>query len=101
MAQQEGELLRARIALRVHPRARRTGVTVSDTGEIIVRVSAAPEKGKANAAVVEVLAQALELPPSAVEIVRGHSGRDKIVVAEGLIEDEAMSRLLRGLEGSS
>ena len=84
---------KARIALRVQPRARRTGVTVSEVGAVTVRVSTAPERGKANAAVVEALALALQVPPSAVEIVRGHGARDKVVVVEGLTQDEAMSRL--------
>ena len=86
-------MTKARIALRVQPRARRTGVTVSESVAVTVRVSAAPERGKANAAVVEALAHALEVPPSAVEIVRGHSARDQVVAVEGLTQDEAMSRL--------
>ncbi|MDP6101889.1 MAG: DUF167 domain-containing protein [Dehalococcoidia bacterium] len=44
-------------------------------GVITCRVSAAPEKGKANAAVIEAIAHALGVPPSAVEIVRGPQHR--------------------------
>ena len=83
----------ARIALRVQPRARRSGVTVSETGAVTVRVSTAPQGGKANTAVVEALAQALQVPPSAVELVRGHTARDKLVMVEGLTLEEAMRRL--------
>ena len=86
---------KARIALRVQPGARRTGVTGSEAGAVTVRVRTAPEIGKANAAVVvtAALSRALQVPPSAVEIVRVHSSRDKVVVVEGLTQDEAMSRL--------
>ena len=86
---------KARITLSVQPKARRAGVTVSEASVVTVRVSAVAEKGKANAAVVEELARAIGLPVSAVEIVRGHSGRDKVVVVEGLTQDEAMRRLQR------
>jgi uncharacterized protein YggU (UPF0235/DUF167 family) len=44
-------------------------------------------------AMVEALALALQVSPSAVDIVRGHGARDKVVVVEGLTQDEAMSRL--------
>lgn len=44
-----------------------------------VYVTCAPEDGKANAAVIAALAKALKLPKSAVTIVRGHTGRDKLV----------------------
>ena len=60
----------ARVAVRVQPKARRAGVTVSESGGVTVRVNAPPERGKANAAVIETIAHALGMPPSAVEIVR-------------------------------
>jgi uncharacterized protein YggU (UPF0235/DUF167 family) len=49
-----------------------------------VRVGAAPERGRANEAVVRLLATALALPRDAVAIVSGHSGRDKIVELTGV-----------------
>ncbi|MFH1560086.1 MAG: DUF167 domain-containing protein [Chloroflexota bacterium] len=84
---------KARIVLRVQPRARRTEVTVSEAGVVTVRVSAAPERGRANAAVVEALARALGVPTSTVQIVQGHGSRNKVVVVEGLTQEEVMSRL--------
>ena len=83
----------ARIAVRVQPKARRTGVTVSEAGDVTVRVSAPPERGKANDAVIEAIAHALEMPSSVVEIARGHTARDKVVTVQGLTQEEAMSRL--------
>jgi uncharacterized protein YggU (UPF0235/DUF167 family) len=44
-----------------------------------VRVTATPEAGKANAAVLALLAKALGVPKSALSIVRGETGRDKRV----------------------
>ena len=84
---------KARIVLRVRPRARRTGGTVSESGAVTVRVRAAPERGRANGEGVEALAHALDVPTSVVEMVRGHSALDKVVVVDGLTQEEAMSRL--------
>ncbi|MDA0988355.1 MAG: DUF167 domain-containing protein [Chloroflexi bacterium] len=86
----------ARISVRVQPKARRAGVTVSEAGGITVRVSAPPERGKANAAVIEAIANALAVAPSVLKIARGNTSRDKVLVVEGLTKDEVMSRLLNG-----
>jgi uncharacterized protein YggU (UPF0235/DUF167 family) len=48
-----------------------------------VQVTAAPEKGKANAAVVDVLAEALDLPKSALRIVSGETSPLKTVEIDG------------------
>jgi uncharacterized protein YggU (UPF0235/DUF167 family) len=60
-----------------------------------VRVTAAPERGKANAAVEELLAGALELSRDAVRIVAGHASARKVVELSGLSEAELRSRLAR------
>jgi uncharacterized protein (TIGR00251 family) len=58
-----------------------------------VRVAAAPEDGKANAAVVRLLADALGMPARDVEIVSGHASRDKTVALAGIDLDETERRL--------
>lgn len=83
----------ARISVRVQPKARRAGVAVSEAGVITVKISAPPERGKANAAVIEAVANALGVAPSVLKIVRGSTSRDKVLVVEGLTQDEVMSRL--------
>jgi uncharacterized protein YggU (UPF0235/DUF167 family) len=52
-----------------------------------------PERGKANEAVIEFLAQRLELPRESIELVSGHSSRDKIVELAGIETAEAERRL--------
>lgn len=49
-----------------------------------VRVTAAPEHGRANDAVLRLLADALSVPRETLTIVSGHSGRDKIVELAGV-----------------
>jgi uncharacterized protein YggU (UPF0235/DUF167 family) len=55
-----------------------------------VRVTEAPERGRANEAVLRLLAEALTLPRTALTLVSGHGTREKIVeltgIGPGLIE---------------
>ena len=84
----------ARLAIRVQPGARTTGVVgwMAD-GALKLRVSAPPEDGRANQAVVELLASLLGLERSQVTVVRGGSSRSKVIEAEGLDAKMAKSRL--------
>jgi uncharacterized protein (TIGR00251 family) len=77
------------ITLRVTPRADRTEVVGRRTdGVIAVRVTAAPADGKANAAVIKAIADALGTRPSGLSLVSGHTGRDKRVQVDSLTATE-------------
>lgn len=72
----------ARLLLRVTPNAGTTridGVQTRADGETVLalRVSAVPDKGAANTAVIALLARALDMPRSALAITRGHTARLK------------------------
>jgi uncharacterized protein len=58
-----------------------------------VRVTAAPEGGRANEAVVRLLAETLAVPREAVTLVSGHGGRDKIVELIGIGPSQIERRL--------
>jgi uncharacterized protein YggU (UPF0235/DUF167 family) len=58
-----------------------------------VRVAAPPEKGRANDALVHLLAEAVAVPRSAVAVVSGHGERDKIVEVAGVAPAEVERRL--------
>jgi hypothetical protein len=75
------------LAVRVQPRAKRNELIVRDGG-LVVRVTAPPAEGRANAAVCALLAKALGLPKRAVQVQRGASSRDKVVSIEGMDERE-------------
>jgi uncharacterized protein len=81
-----------RLRLRVSPAARGGGIARHGDGWK-VRVGAAPEGGKANDAVLELLADRLEIPRSSLKLVSGRSGRDKIVELAGIDAAEAARRL--------
>ena len=56
-------------------------------------MAAAPERGRANKALLRLLADTLGLPKIDVSLVSGHAGRDKVVELRGLCEAEVVSRL--------
>ena len=58
-----------------------------------IRLSTAPERGKANAALVALLASALGLPKSAIAIVKGQHSAHKTIEVTGLSQQDIMARL--------
>lgn len=67
-----------RLALRVTPGARRESIEIGE-GRLLVKVRVKPEDGKANAAVIALVAEALGLATSRLHLLRGATGRDKLV----------------------
>lgn len=82
-----------RLQLRVAPGAARSLVVGRHGTAWKVRVDAAPEHGKANEAVIRLLAKALAVTAGDVAVVSGHGARDKIVTVAGLDAAEADRRL--------
>ena len=82
------------LAIRVQPRAKRTEVAGEREGAVVIRVSAPPVDGKANEAVCRLVAERLGVPVRAVRIVRGETGRDKVVRVEGVDAETARRTLL-------
>jgi uncharacterized protein (TIGR00251 family) len=86
------------LAVRAQPGAKRNAVVGERAGALRVAVSAAPERGKANAAIQEVLADALGCKASRVLLVSGETSRDKRFMIQAMTRDE-LARRLRGLLG--
>ncbi len=82
----------ARLQVRVTPRSKKPSVGVQD-GIVRVHVSAAPTDGQANDAVVQALAKALDVRPSAVAIVAGHTSRQKTIEVQGVQDEELRAKL--------
>jgi len=77
-----------RVRLRVQPKASRDRIDglargPDGAGILKLRVTAAPEDGKANSAVVKLLAKAWGLPKSSLGIIAGASDRNKAVLIQG------------------
>lgn len=78
--------------IRVQPKAGRNTIEVAGD-KVTLRVTAAPEGGKANDAVVELLAKRLGVAKGRVSIVRGHKSRDKTVLIDDVTLEEVLAIL--------
>lgn len=90
-----------RLHVRVSPGAAQAGIVGRHGDAWKVRVSAAPERGKANQAVVELLANALQVPRASLEVLAGHGGRDKVVSIAGITRAETERRLAGAVAATS
>ena len=64
--------------IRVTPHAKQNKVVESD-GVLRVYTTVAPENGRANSAVIELLSEYFDVPKSRIKILKGLTGRDKVV----------------------
>jgi len=67
------------LRVRVKPGSKKEGVRKISENELEVRVSAPPEKGKANLRLIEILSKHFGVPKSKVRIFKGETSRDKLV----------------------
>jgi len=72
------------LAVTVIPHAPHNVVAGFRNGSLLVKVSAAPEKGKANEAVLELIADFLGTAPSNLLLLRGHTSRSKIILLQNM-----------------
>lgn len=82
--------------MRVQPSTSREKVGGTREGALVVKLTAPPVDGEANAALARFLARLLGVPPSAVRLVRGAAAREKLVRVAGLRAAEARARLAAG-----
>lgn len=84
-----------RVRLRVSPGSRKTELAGRYGDGWKVRVSAPPEDGRANEAVLALLAERVGLPRRALSIVSGRTSREKVVEMTGIDSKEAERKLSR------
>ncbi|MFQ6030460.1 MAG: DUF167 domain-containing protein [Dehalococcoidia bacterium] len=72
------------IKIRVQPKASKNEILGFRGETLRLRVTAPPEGGKANEAVLSLLAETLQLAKSRLRITRGHASRDKLVAVQAV-----------------
>jgi uncharacterized protein (TIGR00251 family) len=85
------------LPIQVKPKASRNGLAGVHAGRLKVAVTAAPEKGRANAALLEVLADALGLKRSQLSLVAGETDPRKTVLVTGITPEDLHARLADAL----
>ena len=81
------------LPIRAQPGARKNAILGERAGSLRVAVSAAPEKGKANAAIEAVLAESLRLKGSQIRLISGETSREKRFLIVGVSPEELQLRL--------
>ncbi len=81
------------LSLKLQPRASKNEISETIGSELKIRVTAPPVDSAANEALLEFLAEKLNCPRGAVQIVRGHASRHKIVFVRGLNQEAVEERL--------
>ena len=82
-----------RLAIRVTPSAGRNEITGWRGDVLQLKIAALPEKGKANKELIDFLGRALGVNKSAIAIVKGQTGRDKVIEIEGMRREDILKRL--------
>ena len=85
----------ATLRVRVSPRAPRDEMAGERNGALVVRLTAPPVEGQANAALVRFLARHLGIAPSAVSVTQGAKTRDKVLLVAGARADDLRAGLAR------
>jgi uncharacterized protein (TIGR00251 family) len=81
------------LCVHAQPGAKRNGIIGERAGAVRVAVTAAPEKGKANAAIQDVLADALGLRPARIAMLSGETSRQKRFLIADVTPDELRAKL--------
>jgi len=89
------------LSVRARPGARKNAIAGAHAGALRVSVSAAPERGKANAAIQQVLAVALRSRPSQIDLLSGETSREKRFLILGMSPEEVRERLLPLIDRAS
>jgi uncharacterized protein (TIGR00251 family) len=79
--------------VKVVPRASRNEIAGVQGEAVRVRLTAPPVEGAANRALVKLLAETLKVPERDIQIMAGHTGRQKVVRVAGLSARELDARL--------
>lgn len=81
------------LAVRAQPGARRNGIVGEQNGALKVAVTAPPDRGRANKAIEELLADALGLKKAQVELIGGLTSRAKRLLLRGVTVEQVRERL--------
>jgi uncharacterized protein (TIGR00251 family) len=81
------------VSVRAQPGARKAGVLGEQAGALKLAVTAPPEDGRANAAIVELLRELLSVKRSQVELFSGATGRNKKLLVRGVPLPELAARI--------
>jgi hypothetical protein len=81
------------LGVRLKPNARQDSIDAASDGSLSIRVHAPPVEGKANTALVKLLANRLDIPKSCIFVLHGLASKSKVVQVNGLTREEVVARV--------
>jgi uncharacterized protein len=89
----------AAISVHLVPRSSRNEIVeIMETGSVKIKLTAPPVDGQANKALIDFLADALDVPPSQIEIISGQTSKNKIVTVLSLDAETLNQRILNKIK---
>jgi len=85
------------LPVRVHPGAKRNAITGTHDGALKISLTTPPTDGRANAALIEFLADHLRIPRARITLLTGATSRSKTLRITGLTQNEVEEKLLSDL----
>jgi uncharacterized protein len=85
------------LSVRVHPGAKRNAITGTHADALKISLTTPPTDGRANQALIALLAERLNIPRASIELLAGHTSRSKTLRLTGITPAEAEARLLTDL----
>ncbi len=85
------------LPVRVHPGAKRNAIHGTHDGSLKISLSTPPTDGRANAALIEFLAERLNIPRARIALLTGAASRTKTLRIVGLTQNEVEEKLLSDL----
>lgn len=84
------------LSVRVHPGAKRNAITGTHADALKISLTTPPTDGRANAALIALLAERLNIPRLSIALISGATSRSKTLRLAGITTAEAEARLLTG-----
>ena len=82
-----------RLHVRVTPNASRNEVNGFTDGVLYVKVTALPDRGKANKELIDYLSMMLDIKKSSLHLLKGHTSRNKVIAVDGLSLESIIQRI--------
>jgi uncharacterized protein (TIGR00251 family) len=82
-----------KIFVHAYPNATKNEITGLINGVLSIKISAPPVKGKANKELISFLSQRLALGKGRIDIIKGHTTRNKIIAIDGMSQETALKLL--------
>jgi len=90
---------KAILEIHLQPGAKSNEIIGFRDGVLWVKVAAPPERGRANGALIELMAKSLSVPKSDLALIRGFASRQKVIAINGLTIEALKEKLTRNVPG--